>query len=218
LNPNTRFIQNSTLQAITSKKKYIHIDDHKIQNIAKSILKKMKKTNIYSEYMHQESNDAEIGKILILKILKHQIIINEKIHDFIEEHSIYWNDDLLIVYNTLLEKINNDQNLNILELFRHKEDKTFAYRLLEKSVEKADEINQIIFELAKNWDKDRIAISDLIIMRMAITEMRYFTNIPHKVTLDEYIDISKEYSSPKSKEFINGILDKYTKDILEKKL
>ena len=78
--------------------------------------------------------------------------------------------------------------------------------------------NQVITKLAKNWDKDRIALSDLIIMKMAITEMKFFAKIPNKVTLDEYIDISKEYSSPKSKEFINGILDKYVKDILEKKL
>lgn len=217
LNPNTKFTQNSILKTIKSKKKHTYIEEHKIQNIAKNIFKKLKKSNIYLEYMQQQ-NDSKIEKSLILKILKHHIIINEKIHDFIEDHSIYWNDDLLIIYNTLLEKINNNQNLNIIKLFRHKEDETYAYRLLEHTVQNVDKTNKMIFSLAKNWDKDRIALSDLIIMRMAITEMSYFTNIPHKVTLDEYIDISKEYSSPKSKEFINGILDKYIKDILEKKL
>ena len=160
----------------------------------------------------------KIEKTLILKILKTHIISNEEIHDFIEEYSIYWNDDLLMVYNTLLEKINNDDNINILKLFRQKDDKTFAYELLEKTIKNTDKINQDIYKLAENWDIERIALSDLIIMRMAITEMKSFANIPHKVTLDEYIDISKEYSSPKSKEFVNGILDKYTKDILEKKL
>ena len=218
LHPNKRFIQNSILKAVKSKRKYTHIDNTKIQSISKNIFKKIKKTNIYLEYMQQDKHDQKSEKSLILKILKNHIIINEKIHDFIEEHSIYWNDDFLIVYNCLLEKINNDQNLNIIKLFRHKEDETYAYMLLEKTIQNENEINQIIVQLAKNWDQDRIAVSDLIIMRIAITELTHFTNIPYKVTLDEYIDISKEYSSPKSKEFINGILDKYIKDILEKKL
>ena len=74
-----------------------------------------------------------------------------------------------------------------------------------------------IYELVKNWDKERIALSDLIIMRMAITEITYIKDIPHKVTLDEYIEISKEYSTPKSNEFINGVLDVFIKDILSKK-
>ena len=218
LNPNKKFIQNSILKKINSKKEYTNIDNHKIQSIAKNIFKKIKKTKTYLEYMQQGKKDKKIEANLILRILKNHIIVNEKIHDFIEEHSIYWNDDLLIVYNTLLEKINNKQNLNIIQLFRHKEDEVYAYRLLEKTIENIDNTNQVITQLAKNWDKDRIALSDLIIMKMAITEMKCFAKIPNKVTLDEYIDISKEYSSPKSKEFINGILDKYVKDILEKKL
>ena len=218
LNPNKKFIQNSILKKINSKKEYTNIDNHKIQSIAKNIFKKIKKTNTYLEYMQQGKKDEKIEANLILRILKNHIITNEKIHDFIEEHSIYWNDDLLIVYNTLIEKINNKQNLNIIKLFRHKEDEVYAYRLLEKTIENIDNTNQVITKLAKNWDKDRIALSDLIIMKMAITEMKYFANIPNKVTLDEDIDISKEYSSHKSKEFINGILDKYVKDILEKKL
>ena len=69
----------------------------------------------------------------------------------------------------------------------------------------------------KNWDEERIAISDLILMQMAISELKYIPNIPHNVTLDEYIEISKEYSSPKSKEFINGILDVFIKEILTRK-
>lgn len=218
LNPNKKFINNSILKKITSKEKHTKIEDIKVHNVSKKIFKKIKKTKIYSEYMQQDENNLKIEKTLILKILKTHIISNEEIHDFIEEYSIYWNDDLLMVYNTLLEKINNNDNINILKLFRQKDDKTFAYELLEKTIKNTDKINQDIYKLAENWDIERIALSDLIIMRMAITEMKTFANIPHKVTLDEYIDISKEYSSPKSKEFVNGILDKFTKDILDKKL
>ena len=211
LNPNKKFTQHSILKTITSKKKYTNIDDNKIQNIAKNILKKIKETNIYLEYMQQEKSDAKIEKTLILKILKNHIIINDKIHDFIEEHSIYWNDDLLIVYNTLVEKINNQTSIKQCKIFRQKEDELFAKKLLNQTIQNEEKINVIIHDLVKNWDTERIALSDLIIMRMGITEMKYLNNIPHKVTLDEYIEISKEYSTPKSKEFINGVLDGFIK-------
>ena len=94
-------------------------------------------------------------------------------------------------------------------MFRQIEDKNFAHDLLNKTINESKETSKTIYDLAKNWDKDRIALSDKIIMKMAITEMKYFQSIPFKVSLDEYIEISKEYSTPKSKEFINGILDRF---------
>ena len=90
----------------------------------------------------------------------------------------------------LLEKINNNQTINNTQLFRQSDDRIFAKTLLERTIKSKEETSKIIYQLAKNWDKERIAISDLIIMRMAITEMTYIQNIPHKVTLDEYIEIS----------------------------
>ena len=89
---------------------------------------------------------------------------------------------------------------------------------MKEAIKKQDEISSIIYELAKNWDKERIALIDLILMKMAITEMKYIKTIPNKVTIDEYIEISKQYSTPKSKEFINGILDAFIKTDFTKKL
>ena len=168
--------------------------------------------------MSKKSISKKDEKKIIMYVFKKYFISNEQIHDFLEERSIYWNDDIIVVYNFFTEKINNNLSLNNIKLFRKKEDQVFANNLIKKTVNKEGEIISIIHKLASNWDKDRIAISDLILMRMAMIEMLYLKDIPYKVTLDEYIEISKEYSSPKSKEFINGILDVFIKEILKKKI
>ena len=167
--------------------------------------------------MTNKTSENDEEKSIILFILKKYVIINESIHDIIEDYSIYWNDDLIVIYNLILEKINNNKSINTIKLFRKKDDEVFAKKLIQTTIDKEDDTSLIIYRLAKNWDKERIALSDLILMRMAITEISYLKNIPHKVTLDEYIEISKQYSTPKSNEFINGILDVFIKDNLEKK-
>ena len=212
LKPNKRFIQNKILSRIKKKYAYTEQEYEKIKSAVKVIFQKIKKSKTYITYMNSDSHFKEDDKKIVLYILKNYIIINEQIHNIIEDYSIYWNDDLIIVYNILLEKINNNQSINSIQLFRQKEDKVFANELLKKTIHNKDKTSEIIYSLAKNWDKERIAISDLIIMRMAITEMIHIQNIPYKVTLDEYIEISKQYSTPKSKEFINGILNNIMKD------
>ena len=121
------------------------------------------------------------------------------------------------MYNIFLERINNEEQLKYINIFRSSDDEEFAKNLLKKTIEEEKKVSSIIYDLAKNWDKERIALIDLILMKMAIIEMMYIQTIPNKVTIDEYIEISKEYSTPKSKEFINGILDSFIKDILSKK-
>ena len=166
--------------------------------------------------METEVKNDENEKKIIIYMLKNYLISSKKIHDFIEEYSIYWNDDLLVVYNQFIEKLHKSESLQKIKLFRQTEDQLFATQLLTETIKREKETSVIIYDLAKNWDKDRIALSDLILMKMAVTEMMYIKNIPNKVSLDEYIEISKEYSTPRSKEFINGILDVFIKDILPK--
>ena len=219
LNPNKKFIENKILKKLKKKTKRIkNIDEEKLKSLVKNIFKNFQKTETYIEYMNSEIFSHENEKKIIIDILKNHIITNEAVHDFIEEYSIYWNDDLIITYNIFIEKINKKENLNTLNLFRNKEDEFFAKTLLKETISKKDEISSIIYELAKNWDKDRIALIDLILMKMAIAEMKYIKTIPNKVTIDEYIEISKQYSTPKSKEFINGILDAFIKTDFTKKM
>jgi N utilization substance protein B len=219
LNPNKKFIENKILKKIKKKTKRTgNIDEEKLKSLVKSIFKNFQKRNTYIQYMNSEILSHENEKKIIIDILKNHIITNEKMHDFMEEYSIYWNDDLIIAYNIFIEKINKNENLNTLSLFRNKEDEFFAKTLLTKTINKQDEISSIIHELANNWDKERIALIDLILMKMAIVEMKYIKTIPNKVTIDEYIEISKQYSTPKSKEFINGILDAFIKTDFTKKM
>jgi len=219
LKPNKKFIKNSLLLTITNNHGiYADQEYEKIKMTIKNIFKNIKQSKQYVDYMSKSTRSQEEDKKIILHILKHYLIINEKIHDIIEDQSIYWNDDLIIVYNLLLEKINGNTSINTIKLFRKQDDQQFAHLLLTNTIKREQKTSSIIYDLAKNWDKERIALSDLIIMRMAITELTYAHDIPHKVTLDEYIEISKQYSTPKSKEFINGILDRFIKDILLKKI
>ena len=203
LNPNQKFVKNQIFKSI--REQPVDIDKNKLKSIAKKIFRDFKKSNSYKEYMAAEESSYEIDKKIIIFLLKKHIVNNPKIDEFLEENSIYWNDDLIIVYNTFIEKINNQTTINTTKAFRAKEDELFAKNLLQNTIKNESGISKTIYQLADNWDKDRIALIDLILMRMAISEMIHIKNIPHKVTLDEYIEISKYYSTPKSKEFINGV-------------
>ena len=211
--PNTRFIKNFILKKIKEPTETLNnISSDSINNIVKQVFKKIKKSKAYINYMQKSSVTQEDDKKIIFRILKTYFIGNEDIHDFIETYSIYWNDDILIAYNMLMEKINNNYQINNVKLFRKKEDKLFGDLLLKSAIEKEDEMSDIIYKLAENWDKERIALTDLILLRMALTELTYIKNIPNKVTLDEYIEISKQYSTKDSSGFINGILDSIYND------
>ena len=214
LHPNKKLIKNQVLKRIKVRKNKNFEDGEKLKNIINTIFNDIKKTKSYIEYMNVDKSILEEDKNFILHILKTHFISNEKIHEFIEDYSIYWNDDLLVTYNLLVEKIKNHDPLYDVTLFRQKEDEDFAENLLNKTIANEDKINKTISSLAKNWDSERIATADLILIKMAITEITYIKDIPNNVSLDEYIEISKEYSTPKSKEFINGILDVFIKTIL----
>ena len=218
--PNKRFAQNYILTNLKGKKiRNKHIGEDNMKVIAKKIFTQIQKSNTYIEYMQTPQISHEDDKKIIFHILKKYVIGNEQIHDFIEEYSIYWNDDILIAYNFLMEKINKNEQIKSIELFRKKEDQLFGESLLTKTIEKEKEISKLIYELAINWDEERIATIDLILMKMALAEMTHIEEkIPQKVSLDEYIEISKQYSTPKSKEFINGLLDVFIKDILPKNI
>ena len=214
LHPNKKLTTNQVLKRIKVRKNKNFEDGEKLKNIVNSIFNNIKKTKSYIDYMKVDKSILEEDKNFILHILKTHFISNEQIHEFIEDYSIYWNDDLLVTYNLLVEKIKNHDPLYNVTLFRQKEDEEFAKNLLNKTIANEDKINETISFLAKNWDSERIATADLILIKMAITEITYIKDIPNNVSLDEYIEISKEYSTPKSKEFINGILDVFIKTIL----
>ena len=181
LNPNKKFIKNQILKELNRKKKSSKkIDYKKLQVILKQIFKNLKNKNTYTNYMNSDTESYQNDKKIVVYVLK-SVIMNESIHEFIEDYSIYWNDDLIIVYNIFLERINNEEQLKYINVFRSSEDEEFAKNLLKKTIEEEKTISSIIYDLAQNWDKERIALIDLILMKMAIIEMMYIQTIPTKL-------------------------------------
>jgi N utilization substance protein B len=147
---------------------------------------------------------------------------NEKFQEFLEEKNIFWMDDFPLVNTMILKFIKNckvksfDKNF-CFKLYSNSSDKKYSNDLANLSLRNFKKNNELINKYVSNWDVDRIAKIDLVILNLAITEIIDFKLIPVKVSLNEFIEISKDYSTEKSSFFINGILDKLVKDLLEKK-
>ena len=194
LNPNTRFIDNPETVL------YFY--------------NKLIEWSKYQKYMHQKSPSFEQHKQIVLDLFSELIIQDEMFYQTMEEKSIFWNDDfelvLSIVYKTLWhlqEKMREEDDI-LYPIYKKDEDFEYARTLMRKAFYEYNANMEIIDKFTYNWELDRISEMDKLIMSCAISELKHFPSIPVKVTLDEYIEISKTYSSPKSGAFINGVLDK----------
>tara|TARA_B100001250_G_scaffold279027_1_gene241411 strand:- start:267 stop:1151 length:885 start_codon:yes stop_codon:yes gene_type:complete len=217
LNPNKKFANNLILDKIEKELYNESFHEEHLKLLSKNILSNIKEKEYFKKYMELEKNKIEDDQKIITKILKKDILSNDKIIELLEEKSIYWNDDITSAYNLFIHKsskkniIEKDYKFTKTSIFKNKIDEQFAKVLFFKTVELKEKINEQIFNLAENWDLERISNSDLALLQLAITEIIEFEDIPKKVTINEYIKISKEYCSPKSYEFINGILDSFIK-------
>jgi len=190
------------------------------KKLVKSIFKKLQASEKYVKYCEKESRTAEDEIDILRYILKKAIGGSELLDEYLSEHFINLEDDHFITLHSL-QKILKDYDLNNIDQFlknillelTDEEEIEFAKDLLLKYLSNTEEINNIIEPRLKNWEIDRVALIDVLLLKLAITEFLFFPYIPLKVSLNEYIDISKEYSSDKSKDFINGILDKVMKDL-----
>lgn len=217
LNPNKKFANNLILDNIEKELYNESFHEEHLKLLSKNILSNIKEKEYFKKYMELENNKIEDDQKIIIKILKKDILSNDKIIELLEEKSIYWNDDITSAYNLFIHKASKknitdkDYKFTKTSIFKNKIDENFAKGLFYKTVELKEKINKTIFNLADNWDLERISNSDLALLQLAITEIIEFEDIPKKVTINEYIKISKEYCSPKSYEFINGILDSFIK-------
>ena len=222
--PNTKFSNNHLLTKIADSKRLQELKEHRKLNNWTSddeyvdlIFKAIRKSPVYAKYMSDRENRFKEDKDFILDLYKQIIAPNEKLYAYYEDQKITWLDDLPVV-NTLLvkliKKLPPDASADRLipDLFRDDEDRDFGFDLLKKTILNLSAFNRIIEEKTVNWDKDRIAHLDLVLLQMAICEIEKFPSIPVKVTINEYLEIAKEYSTPKSSVFINGILDKTVKE------
>ena len=205
--------QSKVLQKI-SKDRKINWEGDVENDLTKKIFKEVYQTDNYKNLLQSESSSFNDDKDALVQLYKKEICNLEKLHHFFDEKSIYWQDDLDHVSSMILKtlkSITENQELEILPLWKEDEYE-FTQNLFRKAVLQKEENDAVLQTYSKNWEKERLATMDSLLMNLAMTEALEFSSIPIKVTLNEYIEISKFYSTPKSNSFINGILDRIFED------
>jgi len=175
-------------------------------------------SDIYAEYMAAESTDYNDDREFWRKIYKNIIMKDEQLDDVIEDQSLYWNDDREIVDTFILKTIKrfdpaNGANQELMPEYKDIEDREFATRLFRRSILNDEYYRELIGRCVKNWEFSRLAYMDVIIMQVAVAEMLSFPNIPVSVTINEFVEIAKWYSTPKSAGYVNGIIDAVAKKL-----
>ena len=184
------------------------------------IYEKLIKSELFSDYIKSDEISFKNDRDFVAKFYKNIIATNDKLYSFLEDRNINWVDDFPLINTIILKLINKSKETNsktyfLPKLYKDNQDKIFAKDLLKKTLKNYKDYNNKISKKTKNWDADRIARLDYVMLNMALCELIEFKTIPIKVTLNEYIEISKEYSTPKSNVFINGILDSIAKDFIK---
>lgn len=207
--------QNNRLQAEMEQRKLKnwYLNEEYVKIIYKEIIKHP----IYRDYMLSSQNSYEADKTLIIDLFKEVIAPNEKLYEYFEDDKLTWVDDIPLVNTFILKMFKkvNEQSKDgffLPQLLKDRDDMIFARQLLNKTLLKNTSLEKEIEGKTPNWDKDRLADIDAILLKMAICELLYFPSIPERVTINEYLEIAKEYSTPKSSIFINGILDKLVRE------
>ncbi|MBS9461598.1 transcription antitermination factor NusB [Flagellimonas sp. 389] len=219
-----KFIENELLLQISNNKSLKReLEGRKLNNwylneeYVKIIYKEVVASDIYKTYMSSEKSSYDTDKTMIIELFKNVIAPNEKIYEYFEDDKLTWIDDIPIVNTYLVKRLRKanatvNETFFLPELLKDEQDLQYANQLLTKTLLNDAKWEKEIEGKTPNWDNDRIAEIDSIILKMAICELLNFSSIPEKVTLNEYLEIAKEYSTPKSSIFINGVLDKLAKE------
>lgn len=219
LNPKTKFVDNQFIKLIENNLQYLRYQNSNTDNwndnseIIEKVYQTLVKSKEFISYVNNKEVSFKDDKKIISFFFEEVVGQSKEIIEILEERSIYWTEDFEFVINNILKSIRiskptDDDDRILSDLYKNDDDKQFAYDLLKFTLENHDEHIELIEKYAKNWEIDRIIQIDILLMEMALSELIYLSSIPIKVSLDEYIELSKFYSSAKSKTFINGILDK----------
>lgn len=219
LNPNTRFVDNPLFKLIEENESISQYVSKNTLNwvnhpeLIKKIYQKIVASDYFAKYMQVETCEFTQHRQILVNILSKELMDFEDFTLWLEEQSIYWNDDLDFMVGMVvktLKKFEENQSTDtpVFSMYKNEEDEDFAKRLLRKVVLRHSENTKTIDQYTKNWDVERIASMDNLILEMAITEITEFPSVPVKVSFNEYIEISKYYSTDQSSMFINGVLDK----------
>lgn len=227
LNPNTRFVDNKFIAKLRENEDLLaYLDETPVTwrdeiIFMKMLMDKILNSEVYANYMESDTCTYEDDCNLWKDLLKKVILIDDDFLEMLEAKSVYWNDDLSVmgtfVLKTIKQFASNQDSVTIQPKYKDEEDSEFGERLFNCAVRENEENNNIIdkFILKEQWDVERIAFMDRVVIGVALSEVKNFDSIPTKVTMNEYIEIGKYYSAPKSGPFINGVLNSainYLKD------
>ncbi|MDR3267721.1 MAG: transcription antitermination factor NusB [Tannerella sp.] len=227
--PNMRLVDNRFARQVQSNemlRKYVK--DHGISwvsetDFVKSTLDMILASDIYRDYLNNPDDSYKTDQEFWRSVFRKLICGNEALEEALESISIYWNDDVDIIETFVIKTIRRFEEANgseqeLLPMFKDKEDTEFVISLFRQSLLHGDEYRERIGRHLKNWESERVANMDLVIMQVALAEILNFPEIPIKVTLNEYIDAARYYSTPKSGPFINGILDSVITELKNEKI
>ncbi len=227
--PNLKFVnnkvirileENKELEELLEKRKITHWD--RDGEYVAILWEEIMKSDVFEEYMSTRTSGFKEDREFVIKLLRDFIAPNDKLYDYLEDSKLTWVDDLPLVNTAILKYLNKlketvAKEAKLPQLFKSEEDGQFAMNLLRKVHINDEELAGEMLGKTPNWDKERIAEIDTILIKMAICEFLHFSSIPVKVTINEYLEIAKEYSTPKSSIFINGVLDKISREYQEEK-
>jgi len=222
-NPNRKFVENKLLTLLANSESLENaIEERAITNWKRNddvillLLEAIKTSELYQDYMNSTTSSFTDDKNFIADLFSEVIAPNDKLYDYLEDYKLTWLDDLPTINTLVLKQIKQLKSENdtflVTKLYKDLDDKDYVKNLFRKTVLNEVELSKEYIDKTPNWDTERIAEIDTIILKMAICELLKFPSIPVKVTINEYLEIAKEYSTPKSSIFINGILDNIVKD------
>ena len=222
-NPNLKFVDNAIFSLINDNSKLsIALENHRITNwqlnddTILSLLQEVKQSNLYTNYLASGTTSFEEDKNFIAQLFETIIAPSVVLYNYLEDFKLTWIDDIPVVNTLILKQLNQlslqENSFKIPKIYKDDDDRAFAIALFRKTILNEDKLSKEFSDKTPNWDIDRIAEIDTIVLKMAICELLHFSSIPVKVTMNEYLEVVKEYSTPKSSFFINGILDNLLKD------
>ncbi len=227
LKPNTKFIDNKIINTISesvSLDGFISLNNIKNWELddeyVKIIFEELLQSDLYKNYLDTAEQSYKVDKAFVVNFFKEIIAPNDKLADYFEDNMISWVDDIPFVNTWVVKTLGNQKQDKVFilgNLYKDTDDENFVSEIFKKTILKHKEYEKDIEDKTPNWETDRIADIDMILIKMAIAEFINFPSIPTRVTINEYIEISKDYSTEKSSYFINGVLDKISKDFVQNK-
>ena len=222
--PSMRFVNNIVLKKLDENSLLgSEFENHEIfyweqdKEYIELIYKDLVSSDLYKTFLKSKDESLKSDIVFVIEFFKSIIAPNVKLYDYLQDKNITWGDDFPVVNTFLVKllakvKLKSKQDFFTPNLFKDEHDENFGFKLLKKTLQNGSSYNEEIILKTKNWDIERIANIDFVLLQMAICEFQEFPSIPTKVTINEYIELAKDYSTPKSNVFINGILDKIEKE------